>query len=92
MSKTRKCTWSTKLHGACTADAEIPIKDKSGKAWAHLCSYHEARFNLAIKSGDAKKIIGAWASAGGPEHHADVANDIATGLRALARLARKLSK
>lgn len=39
--------------------------DKNGRPWTHLCISHRRRLALAIESGDAKQILGAWAKAHG---------------------------
>jgi hypothetical protein len=80
------CTWRN-----CTLVAEIPKLDKNGAEWAHLCPKHARAFEDAMRSGDARCVLRAWARAGaGHRRREQLADGIARGCGAIVDFFRKL--
>jgi hypothetical protein len=56
----KACTWS-----GCKQEAIREQLDKQGGVWAHLCAQHDHSLDVALKGGDARKIMTAWVRAQG---------------------------
>ena len=54
------CTWER-----CTRGGPHEHKDKQGAVWATLCAEHDSQLQVALVSGEPKKILSAWVKAQG---------------------------
>ena len=74
------CTWK-----GCTKPAVHEMKGSAGNTWAHLCEEHRQKFDAAIASGDAKRTLGAWATAMSEDSRKSMAATTATVMSRLTQ-------